>query len=210
MKLKAVFVGNSIVAGYPWNKGKSFVSVLRKLWKDNNVGIEIINKGVNGDTTAGIKARFEDDVLSHGPDIVFYMTGTNDFIYRDASPDEAFVNLEEMAAAADKLNAVSVFITPLPVDAGKAECMWMAGCGISYDAVNRDLDLFSELIRSSGRPYVDMNSLYPVFVEQTGDVDLAYLDGLHPMPAGHEFIAEQVLRLIRSDEDIAALLRSKK
>lgn len=210
MNLKVVFIGNSIVAGYPWNKGKSFVSVLRKFWKDDNVGIEIINKGVNGDTTAGIKARFKNDVLNHDPDIVFYMTGTNDFIYRDASPDEAFVNLEEMAAAADKLNAVSVFITPLPVDAGKAECMWMAGCGISYDAVNRDLDLFSELIRSSGRPYVDMNSLYPVFVEQTGDVDLAYLDGLHPMPAGHEFIAEQVLRFIRSDEDIAALLRSKK
>ena len=75
--------------------------------------------------------------------------------------------------------------------------MWMAGCGISYPAVNRDIDKLSELIRNSGRPIVDLNRLYPEFVSEKGDVDLAYLDGIHPMPEGYTFIAEKVLEFMK-------------
>lgn len=223
MKEKLIFIGNSIVAGYPWNKSKSFPSILRRALKGEynndsfgivrtgngdfkvdcidltapafakNTGFDIINKGVNGDTTAGILQRFKTDVMDHQPDMVFILTGTNDFIYRDASPDEAFANLELMAEMVKGSGGVPVYITPLPVDAGKAECMWMAGFGISYDAVNRDLENFSAMIRESGRQYVDLNQNYHRFIEAVGDVDLAFMDGLHPMPAGQEFIASEVL-----------------
>ena len=168
-----IFIGNSIVAGYPWGKGKSFTGVLRRILKDGDgdpagvpafaksTGFDIINKGVNGDTTAGIAARFE---------------------------------------AADEIGAVSVYITPTPVDAGKAGYMWLAGCGISYDAVNRDLADFSEMLKSSGRPFVDMNRLYQDYIEELGDPDLAYLDGVHPTPDGHKFMARQVLDVIEKEE----------
>ena len=211
MRKKIVFIGNSIVAGYPWGKGKSFTGVLRRVLKGEGpehlprpdyakqTGFDIVNKGVNGDTTAGIAARFAEDVLSHKPDLVFYLTGANDFIYREAGPEEAFNNLQSLAEQADARGAVSVYITPTPVDAGKAEYMWLAGCGVSYDAVNRDLVTFSELLKGSGRLYVDMNRLYRDFIDSLGDVDLAYLDGVHPTPAGHEFIAEQILDLIEKE-----------
>ena len=225
MKQKLIFIGNSIVAGYPWNKGKSFASVLRRTLKGEggetgvvktgngqftvdcidlttpafakNIGFDIINKGVNGDTTAGILHRFKTDVMDHQPDMVFILTGTNDFIYRDASPDEAFANLELMGEMVKGAGGVPVYITPLPVDAGKAECMWMAGFGISYDAVNRDLRNFSQMIRDSRKLYVDLNTSYHRFIEAVGDVDLAFMDGLHPMPAGQEYIASEVLAFLR-------------
>jgi len=212
MRKKVIFIGNSIVAGYPWGKGKSFTGVLRRILKDGDgdlagvpafaksTGFDIINKGVNGDTTAGIAARFEADVLSHKPDIVFYLTGANDFIYREAGPEEAFNNLERLAKQADEIGAVSVYITPTPVDAGKAGYMWLAGCGISYDAVNRDLADFSEMLKDSGRPFVDMNRLYQDYIEELGDPDLAYLDGVHPTPDGHVFMARQVLDVIEKKE----------
>ena len=212
MRKKVIFIGNSIVAGYPWGKGKSFTGVLRRILKDGDgdpagvpafaksTGFDIINKGVNGDTTAGIAARFEADVLSHKPDIVFYLTGANDFIYREAGPEEAFNNLERLAKQADEIGAVSVYITPTPVDAGKAGYMWLAGCGISYDAVNRDLADFSEMLKGSDRPFVDMNRLYQDYIEELGDPDLAYLDGVHPTPDGHEFMARQVLGVIEKEE----------
>ena len=212
MRKKVIFIGNSIVAGYPWGKGKSFTGVLRRILKDGDgdpagvpafaksTGFDIINKGVNGDTTAGIAARFEADVLSHKPDIVFYLTGANDFIYREADPEEAFNNLERLAKQADEIGAVSVYITPTPVDAGKAGYMWLAGCGISYDAVNRDLADFSEMLKDSGRPFVDMNRLYQDYIEELGDPDLAYLDGVHPTPDGHVFMARQVLDVIEKEE----------
>lgn len=211
MRKKIVFIGNSIVAGYPWGKSKSFTGVLRRILKDGDgdpagppafaksTGFDIINKGVNGDTTAGIAARFGEDVLRHDPDIVFFLTGANDFIYREAGPEEAFDNLQALAAQADKVGAVSVFITPTPVDADKAGYMWLAGCGISYDAVNRDLERFSEMLKGTGRPYVDMNRLYREYVEELGDPDLAYLDGVHPTPDGHKFMARQVLNVIEKE-----------
>ncbi len=212
MRKKIIFIGNSIVAGYPWGKSKSFTGVLRRILKDGDgdpagapafaksTGFDIINKGVNGDTTAGIAARFEADVLSHRPDVVFFLTGANDFIYREAGPEEAFENLEALAKKADEIGAITVYITPTPVDAGKAGYMWLAGCGISYDAVNRDLATFSELLKGSGRPFVDMNRLYCDFIEELGDVDLAYLDGVHPTPDGHKFMARQVLDLIDKEQ----------
>ena len=212
MRKKIVFIGNSIVAGYPWGKSKSFTGVLRRMLKDGvdgsgesiafakGTGFDIINKGVNGDTTAGIAARFEQDVLLHRPDMVFFLTGANDFIYREASPAEAFENLQTLAAHADEHGVTTIYITPPHVDAGKAGYMWLAGCGISYDAVNRDLEHFSEMLRQSGRPFVDMNTLYDKYIEDIGDVDLAYLDGVHPTPAGHEYMAQQVLALIEQEK----------
>lgn len=220
MKKKLVFIGNSIVAGYPWSKGKSFVSQVRNALKGDvlaedsqgvvlkqpdfakSTGFEILNKGVNGDTTEGILNRFTRDVLVYEPDLVFILTGTNDFIYRDADPEEAFANLDLMGNLCDGAKAGCVYITPIPVDAGKAEFMWMAGCGISYPAVNRDIDRFSELIRNSGRPYLDLNRFYPEFVREKGDVDLAYMDGIHPMPEGYTFIAEKVLNFINENSNL--------
>ena len=120
MRKKIVFIGNSIVAGYPWGKSKSFTGVLRRMLKDGvdgsgesiafakGTGFDIINKGVNGDTTAGITARFEQDVLLHRPDMVFFLTGANDFIYREASPAEAFENLQTLAAHADEHGVTTI------------------------------------------------------------------------------------------------------
>lgn len=203
MKYKVIFIGNSIVAGYPWSKSKSFPSILRKTWEDNTVGLDVINKGVNGDTTSGIAARFKTDVLDHNPDMVFFLTGTNDFIYRDSTVSEAFANLEELAEKTCAAGGVPVYITPVPVDAGKAECMWLAGCGISYDAVNRDLEELSALMAGSGRLFVDMNSLFRKYADTIGDPDLVYLDGLHPMPDGHEFMAAEIIRFMK--ENMAGL-----
>ena len=92
MKKKIVCIGNSIVNGFPLRRSQCFASLLREA-----TGWEIINKGNNGETTAQILARFERDVISHHPDIVVILTGTNDFIFQDATPEEAFQNLIHMA-----------------------------------------------------------------------------------------------------------------
>lgn len=204
MKQKIVFIGNSIVAGYPWSKSKSFPGIVRAALKGaseeipqpafgKNTGFEVINKGVNGDTTTGILNRFPEDVISHNPDLVFILTGTNDFIYRDATPQEAMANLKTMTALVDECGGKTVLLTPLPVDSGKAEVMWMAGCGISYPAVNRDLDAIAELIRNSGIAYVDLSNAFREYISSFDDPDLVYLDGIHPMPDGHVFIAKTIL-----------------
>ena len=54
MKRKIIFIGNSIVNGFPYSRGKSFPGLVRAALKDGRAGFhaEIINKGNNGETTA--------------------------------------------------------------------------------------------------------------------------------------------------------------
>ncbi len=184
MKKKIVCIGNSIVNGFPLRRSQCFVSLLREA-----TGWEIINKGNNGETTAQILARFERDVISHHPDCVLILTGTNDSIYQDATPEEAFQNLIHMANAAALHGIRSVFLTPLPVDEAMATERWMQGYGINYARVTEELDALSDMIRRSGTRYLDLNQLY----RECGQ----YLDGIHPTAAGHRFIAERLLEFLQ-------------
>ena len=76
VNMKVVCAGNSIVNGFPHPRSCSFPSVLREL-----TGWKVINKGVNGETTAMLAERFDKDVISHAPEKVIILTGTNDFIF---------------------------------------------------------------------------------------------------------------------------------
>ena len=152
--------------------------------------------------------RFEHDVLDHEPHAVFIMTGTNDFIYREAGPESCMANLEKMARMAEDAGIVPVYLTPLLVDAQKASRMWMAGMGISYEQINDEIETFSAMIRDSGRLYVDTGAAYKDFAGGSADLagqplqeeielpegpENAYLDGVHPTPEGQRFLAGTVL-----------------
>lgn len=183
MKRKIVFIGNSIVNGFPFKRSTCFVSLIREATK-----WDIINKGNNGETTVDILARFDKDVVSHAPDTVFIMTGTNDFIYAEASPEEAYENLIVMSQKAQAAGIEPVILTPLPVDAEMASMMWMAGAGIDYVAVNTMLEKLTSLIVSADIKHVDLNSAYK-------DCNL-YHDGIHPLPEGHKFISDTIMDFI--------------
>ena len=77
----------------------------------------------------------------------------------------------------------------------------MSGFGISYPAVNRDVDKLSELMRDSGRLYVDFNTAFAEYAKGFDDIDLVYLDGVHPMPDGHTFMASEVIRFLDANRD---------
>ncbi len=191
MKKKIVFIGNSIVNGFPMSRGRSFPGQVRAAIKDGQASFhaDVINKGANGDTTEGILQRFEEDVLAHEPVAVFIMTGTNDFIYRESDPDGCMANLGEMARMAEEAGTVPVYMTPIAVNAEKASRMWMAGFGIDYSGINDDVRAFSDLIRESGVLYVDT---WAAWEEYAGD-ESAWLDGVHPTPEGQQYLAQTVL-----------------
>lgn len=57
------------------------------------LGLEFVNKGVPGDTTALALKRLDRDVLSLKPGLVVVQLGGNDFLQK-ISHDETFANLE--------------------------------------------------------------------------------------------------------------------
>lgn len=185
--MKVVCIGNSIVKGFPHRQGQSFPSVLRE-----KTGWRVINKGVNGETTAMVLHRFSTDVLAHQPDKVLILTGTNDFIYQTASPLEAIKNIEQMVELAQTNGIEPVLLTPIQCNPIQAASEWMAGAGVDYLLVNEKLKEFSGLIRrvalAKGCKLVDLELKYNGFGK--------YHDGLHPTVEGQAWIAQCIMEEI--------------
>ncbi len=187
-KLKIIGIGNSIVNGFPHRRSQCFMSLLRE-----RTGHEIINKGVNGDTTQGVLERYEKDFLSHKPDIGILMTGGNDMIHQLASPAKAVSLLMEIDNQAKEIGSRMLLLTPLLCRVDMAERMWMPGAGLDYRRVNKELvemgQLMMDLHRKGLAEVLDLQSAYLEFVDKNGP-EQAFTDGLHPSLSGHMFIAD--------------------
>ncbi len=70
---RIVCFGDSLTYGIGASKGMDYPSRLAKI-----TGIEVINSGVSGDTTASALARLAEDVLAYEPDVVLITLGGND------------------------------------------------------------------------------------------------------------------------------------
>lgn len=53
MNKRIVFIGHSIINGYPLSRNQCFVGLLK-----SETSIDIINQGANGETTSDIMRRF--------------------------------------------------------------------------------------------------------------------------------------------------------
>lgn len=85
-----VALGDSLTAGTGATSGNDWVSLIDR-WS----GIDIINEGVSGDTTAEALARLDDDVLSRNPDIVIIFLGGND-VLQNVDLDDTIENLSDI------------------------------------------------------------------------------------------------------------------
>ena len=196
-KLKLVFIGNSIVNGFPHKRSQGFVSLVRE-----KTGFEVINKGNNGETTSDILHRFEHDAIAHKPNMVFIMTGTNDFIYKEATPERCLENMKSMIEMSRKNNVTPVIMTPVPVEASMASQRWMAGAGVDYNLVKTQLEAFSELLRIYSKTEgVDLLDIYNCFAEylHVAGSAAAYHDGIHPSAQGQEALADAVMGFLNKE-----------
>lgn len=73
----------------------------------------VLNRGINGQTSAEIRARFDRDVVSISPDYVIILAGVND-IYAGLEPEAVERNLAPIYAWALDKRIVPVAATVLP------------------------------------------------------------------------------------------------
>jgi acyl-CoA thioesterase-1 len=79
-KLTVVTIGSSSTVGYgasapELNYPSQFAAELRRRMPAQP--IEVVNRGVNGETSIDMVARFEHDVIEAAPDLVIWQVGTN-------------------------------------------------------------------------------------------------------------------------------------
>lgn len=169
--VKIVALGDSITYGYPFDMEASWVHILQA-----EKGLDIVNKGINGDTLEGMLERFEQDVISLLPGIVVIMGGTND-AFEGYSLSSMEYNLKQMLEKAGASNIVPLIGIPIPVD---------------ESAVEKKLQGFRDFLRSfCKQERIACIDFYDTMADGHGRTkEELDFDGVHPSRDGYRVMAD--------------------
>lgn len=178
--MKLVCIGDSLTYGYGVKKDLSFVELLRK-----HLNINIVNKGINGDTTSGILSRSYEDVLKEKPDYVLIMAGTNDLLMnRSLSLIED--NIKLLIKEAKDNGIIPILALQPPIIASLAKIYWDSE--IDYENVNLNLskyiNYFKTYLKDNNIHFIDF---YNKFLSANNITNL-FSDGIHPNVEGHKLM----------------------
>lgn len=186
---KIVFLGNSIVNGFPLPRSQCFVSLYREA-----TGHEVINKGMNGSITSESLWRLEKDVISHKPDEMWFMGGTNDYIMGATNPMGTMDLLSKIADKVKSAGIKPVYMIPLPIDPEMASKFWLPEPDYKY--ISHQIEELKDLMLTYGRDsnitIIDTHSYFFSLYDDTNKDDYFY-DGLHPTALGHRAIADYIV-----------------
>jgi lysophospholipase L1-like esterase len=157
-----VCFGDSLTYGTGAGEGESYPDRLGE-----NLGEEVINAGVPGDTTAEALARLEEDVLIHDPRAVFITLGGND-LKNGLSKESAFRNLKIIVTEIQERGALVVL-------GGVNVPFWGRGFGEAY----------RELAEETGAV------LIPNVLDGLMGKSHLMSDTIHPNAAGYAIMAER-------------------
>lgn len=171
---KVVCIGDSLTWGFPYGPRYSWVHMLEKI-----LGIELINQGINGNTTGDMLYRFDRSVLNYQPTHVVIMGGTND-VFCQLSYDRIVLNLKTMIekALADGIRVI--LGTPAGVDYPEEE-----------RRLTRVRQWIKDYAQENNLPVIDFGA---AFFDEQGRVrtELLLADGAHPTQKGYEAMFEQI------------------
>jgi lysophospholipase L1-like esterase len=142
---------------------------------------EVLNRGVNGERSDQIAARFARDVIDASPVAVVLVAGVND-VYQGRGADQVTLQLRAMYDRAADAGIRVVAGTILPYNTATAD-------------QNARMDLINTWIRAQVRidpavAFVDTRAA--VAAPGGPDILAESPDGLHPSPAGYRLMAEAV------------------
>lgn len=161
---------------------------------DARAEVQVINRGINGDTTAGMLARLDRDVIGDKPDLVIILGGTNDLLMEK----EAEAVKSNLTAIIDRLRRCGIspiIITPIPCVPEMVPSFWAPGPVIEgMNARLEELNRWAEeAVREEKEVHrIDLFTPFKKRLETPGASSRLYVDGLHPSPAGHLLIADEL------------------
>ena len=181
---------NSLGSGYPMLIAAGFSALYPEL------DVRFINKGISGNRSKDLKARWDTDCLQLKPSFISILIGINDCWRRYDSNDPT--------SAEDFENNYRYLLTEIreKTDAGVLLCEpFVLPVTEDRKAWREDLDPKIHIVRDLAREFKTM--LLPldgIFSSASALKPPAFWlpDGVHPSMAGHALISKEWLRITRS------------
>lgn len=174
-------IGDSIAAGYGVGKEHSFPARLQSRIDKLGLPYSVVNAGVSGDTTAGGLRRIQ-WILKRPADILIIELGGNDGL-RGILTEETERNLNGIIDRARERNPkIRIIIAGMQMP---------QNMGLEYTEAFRAI--FPRVAKEK------KVSLVPFLLESVGGVaEMNQLDLIHTNKQGHEIVAENVWKVLRS------------
>ncbi len=173
-RVRIVFLGDSLTAGYSLAKEQAFPFLLGQALESAGLVVQVTNAGVSGDTSAGGLRRLS-WLLKQNPALVVLELGANDGL-RGLPVEETEANLRKIIAEVQEAGArVLLLGMRIPPSYGPEYSEAFAS-------------LYPRLAEELALPLV------PFLLEGVAaQPELNLPDGLHPNPQGHAILTENLL-----------------
>ncbi|MBO9553652.1 SGNH/GDSL hydrolase family protein [Cellulomonas sp.] len=192
---RVLLTGDSVTDGGrdrddPASLGHGYAAIVAALAgaRRPDLALTFLNRGVGGDTSAMLRARWERDALALSPTVVSVLIGINDTWRRyDSGVRTSTGAYEEhlramLDAARERLDARLVLVEPFLVPVDAAQHGW-----------REDLDPRISVVRRLAAEHravlVPADGLFAAAAVRTGPTHWVS-DGVHPTPAGFGLLAE--------------------
>lgn len=182
--MKIICIGDSLTYGYGIKRSNIWTNLAK-----NKLNIDIINEGINGDTTGGMLSRFNNSVIAKKPDVVFMMGGTNDLI---AGATLGVIQANIMAMVHQSFNKLIIPIIGIPskVDIKNIRKDWAEFS--DFYKISSEMEKYKswiiEFSKTFGVNYIDFNSEIDSIASFLNEN--IYIDGLHLNEVGQKIMSE--------------------
>lgn len=178
---RVVFMGNSITEGWASQRGDFF--------KDNNFA----GRGIGGQTTYEMLARFQSDVVNLKPKYVVILAGTNDMARNSGyiSKEHIVENIKSMCQIAKYNKIKPIVLSVLPV----YEYPWRKELGVVADQIIELNSMIEEYTKADKVKFIDMHSVLKD--ERDGLPTSLSPDGVHLKPKAYEIMEEIILKAVK-------------
>jgi lysophospholipase L1-like esterase len=174
--------------------------------------VQVINAGINGNTTANLLKRIDRDVLSKGPDLVILMAGTNDMMHPDKSLSiqQYEANYQQLIDRIGKkaqliLLTIPPIYTPYVI---KRKPQFRGDEKALQARIDSANEVIFALAKKNNCTLIDMNHILLACGGANTDRDglfqneanFGIADGVHPVAAGYKVMAAAVYQTILAYE----------
>lgn len=188
--MKIICFGDSLTFGYQVNREEKWHVIAEK-----RTGVQLINRGVSGDTTANMLERILQQVLNVKPDGVILMGGYND-IFFNCNWEQGAQNMITMINQS-RANGIRVCVAiPPPIHLPVA--FKEGGALIDFEKSAKMIEDYCRWLRNYCESYQIPILDFRTDIDWTDEV--LYLDGIHQSPSGHLCMANRLIEFLKKDD----------